>query len=234
VTSTDRRALILVAHADDETLGCGGTIQKLVRQGWKVDVVIVSDGIVTSRGKKQDNTKHAESACAVLGAGAPRFLGFPDQRFDMIPMADLANAVSSLGMEPNLILTHVDSDLNADHRLVCEAAKIVGRPRSRPVSILGCEIPNTSFWGGRPFPANYYVGITDEIERKIEAFCCYKNELQPYPHPWSREGLQLLAQYHGMQCGYGYAEAFSLIRGCGGLMPDDFSAARSSGKSTTD
>jgi LmbE family N-acetylglucosaminyl deacetylase len=34
-----RNALILVAHADDETLGSGGLIQKLVRDDWNVDVV---------------------------------------------------------------------------------------------------------------------------------------------------------------------------------------------------
>ena len=34
---TNKSALVLVAHADDETLGCGGTIQKLLRGGWKVE-----------------------------------------------------------------------------------------------------------------------------------------------------------------------------------------------------
>jgi LmbE family N-acetylglucosaminyl deacetylase len=155
----------------------------------------------------------------VLGAGAPRFLGFADQRFDTVPMADLANAVGQLGLAPDLILTHVDTDLNRDHRLVCEVAKIIGRPRAKPVSILGCEIPSTTFWAGEPFRGNYYVDITAELAKKIEAFRCYEHEIAAYPHPWSPEGLDLLARYHGMQAGLGAAEAFQIIRGYEGRLP---------------
>ncbi len=214
-----KRALVLVAHADDETLGAGGTIVKLVRAGWHVDVVIVADGIVRGRGCEQDNRGDAERACAVLGIGRPRFMGFADQKFDAVPMADLAGAVGALGLQPDLILTHVDTDLNRDHRLVCEVAKIIGRPRGRPVSILGCEIPSTTFWNGTPFAANYFVDISAELDLKIEAFAKYENEIQPYPHPWSRDALRLLAQYHGMQSGFAFAEAFHVIRGYQGRMP---------------
>ncbi|MFN2513770.1 MAG: PIG-L deacetylase family protein [Pyrinomonadaceae bacterium] len=212
-------ALILVAHADDETLGAGGTIRKLVTRRWDVAVVVLSDGIVRARGEEQDNRPDAIAACHRLGAAEPRFLGFPDQRFDTVPMMDLAGTVMQLNLLPDLIITHVDTDLNMDHRLTCEVAKIIGRPRSKPVAILGCEIPNTTFWNGRPFPVNYYVDITQEIETKIEAFSQYRNECQAYPHPWSREGLSLLAKYHGLQSGLPMAEAFHVIRGYEGRMP---------------
>ena len=106
-----------------------------------------------------------------------------------------------------------DMDLNKDHRLTCEVAKIIGRPKIKPISILGCEIPSTSFWNGRIFPANYYVDISNHINLKIEAFSKYHNEIQEYPHPWSKKGLKLLAEYHGMQSGFQYAEAFNIIRG---------------------
>jgi LmbE family N-acetylglucosaminyl deacetylase len=212
-------ALVLAPHADDETLGAGGTIPKLVDRGWKIDVVIVSDGIVRARGTAQDNRDNAHTACGMLGVGEPRFLGFPDQRFDQVPMADLVEAVGQLGLEPDLIITSAMSDLNRDHRLVAEAARVVGRPRRKPVAILECEVPSTTFWNGRPFRANYYVEITEQLERKISAFEQYTNEIQPFPHPWSREGLTLLARYHGMQAGYRYAEAFRIVRGYEGLLP---------------
>lgn len=217
--SPKRNALILAAHADDETLGAGGTIAKLVKRGWDVDIVIMSDGIVRARGKVQDNRGDARRACRALGAKDPRFLGFPDQKFDEVAMADFAGAVGALGLEPDLVITHVDTDLNMDHRLTCEAAKIAARPKSRPVSILGSEIPNTTFWNGVPFPANYYVDITEELDAKVRAFSKYRNELQPFPHPWSEKGLRLIAEYHGMQCGFRFAEAFLLIRGYEGRLP---------------
>lgn len=214
-----KSALVLVAHADDETLGCGGTIQKLLRTGWSVEVVIMSESVVRARGTVEDNRASAVRACAILGVGEPRFMGFADQEFDAVPMAELAGSVGALGLTPDLILTHATTDLNKDHVLTAEVARIVGRPRSKPVSILACEIPSTTFWNGAVFDANYYVDITETLENKIRAFEQYDNEIRPYPHPWSREGLELLAKYHGMQCGMGRAEAFQVVRGYEGRLP---------------
>lgn len=215
-------ALILVAHADDETLGAGGTIQKLVRRGWHVHVVILSNALLETRGKGDDNRSGAIAACQHLGVGEPRLLGFADQRFDQIPIAEMANAVYRLGYQPDLIITHSEADLNSDHKITCQVAKIVGRPNKpnkKVASILACEIPNTSFWNGQAFPANYYVDITEELDRKIAAFAKYENEIQPFPHPWSEKGIRLLAEYHGMQAGFTYAEAFSIVRAYEGRLP---------------
>jgi LmbE family N-acetylglucosaminyl deacetylase len=212
-------ALVLVAHADDETLGCGGTIRKLVSKGWDVRVVILSNGVLDVRGRIEDNREDAAKACALLGVGVPVFLGFADQKFDQAPLAEMAVAVSRLGYTPDLILTHAATDLNLDHRLACDVAKIVGRPMAKPVSILGCEIPGTSAWNGAPFPANYFVDISSEFATKVAAFSQYANELQDFPHPCSAKGLRLLAEYHGMQCGFPQAEAFTVIRGYEGRLP---------------
>lgn len=212
-------ALILVAHADDETLGVGGTIPKLLKKGWNVKVIALSDGVLDVRGTIENNRLGFQAACAILGVQECRLLGFKDQKFDEVPMADLANAVASLRLMPDLIITHVDTDLNMDHRLTCEVAKIIARPKSKPVSILGCEIPNTTFWNAKIFPANYYVDISEQIDLKVDAFSKYENELQDYPHPWSKKGLKLLAEYHGMQSGFRFAEAFSVIRAYEGRLP---------------
>jgi LmbE family N-acetylglucosaminyl deacetylase len=41
----DKKNIIVFApHPDDETLGCGGTIAKRIRQGYKVLIVIMTDG----------------------------------------------------------------------------------------------------------------------------------------------------------------------------------------------
>ena len=112
-----KQCLVLVAHADDETLGCGGTIVKLVQGGWDMRVVIMSGGLLTVRGEVQDNRGDAADACQVLGIGVPTFIGIADQYFDQHAMANLANRVAELALEPDLILTHVDTDLNLDHRI---------------------------------------------------------------------------------------------------------------------
>jgi LmbE family N-acetylglucosaminyl deacetylase len=45
IRTIDRQRVLIVApHPDDETLGCGGAISLLCRQGYDVNVLIVSDG----------------------------------------------------------------------------------------------------------------------------------------------------------------------------------------------
>ena len=51
------------------------------------------------------------------------------------------------------------------------------------------------------------------IETKIKACSQYKNEFMPYPHPRSKKALKILAEYHGIQSGYKFAEAYQVIRG---------------------
>ena len=45
-----KTALVVVAHRDDEVLGCGGTIAKLIDENYKVYAISMTDG-VTSRAK---------------------------------------------------------------------------------------------------------------------------------------------------------------------------------------
>lgn len=215
-----RTALVLLAHPDDESLGCGGTIAKLVKLDWDVHLVIVSDGVVTVRsGGQQDNRDDCARACKTLGLAPPTLLGFADQMLDRVPMAQLSNAVYDVGLRPDLIITHSADDLNADHRVTAEAARIVGRPADRPISLLACEIPADGFWNGHAFPANFFVDITDTLDQKLEALACYEQELPRGPDIRSLEAVERLARLHGMQVGVPAAEAFHLLRGVPGTLP---------------
>ncbi len=217
--SEPRHAIVIAAHADDETLGCGGTIAKLARDGWRVDVVIVSDGIVTARGISQDNREDARAACKLLGVDEPRFLGFPDQCLDEVPMVELSNALVPLTDGPDLVLTHASADLNGDHRLVAEAVRIAWRPQVSPVSILEFEIPASAYWNGQTFDANYFVDITDTLDVKLAAVSVYATEVRAAPHPRSPEGVTHLAHYQGGHAATEAAEAFRLLRGFEGQLP---------------
>lgn len=218
-----KEALILAAHADDETLAFGGLIQKLKQKDWNVRVLIMSDGTFNVRGSTQSNKESCEKACELLKVDSLFFLGFTGQRFDLHAVADMANVAAyyahGLNFNPDLIVTHTGNDINNDHRIVLDVAKILARPKKKPISLLCGEVPNCSFWNASQFPANYYVDITDELATKVAAFKLYAQEVLPYPHPWSPEALTLLAQYHGMQCGYRYAEAYQLLRGYPNLLP---------------
>lgn len=82
-----RPALVLAAHPDDETLGCGGTILHKVASGASVTILVVSDGRYSHRNSHlppQDlaRIRRGEMAEAArrlgLGAEALRWGGFID------------------------------------------------------------------------------------------------------------------------------------------------------------
>ena len=54
-----KNVLIVVAHPDDELLGVGGTVRRLVNEGVCVRAVILAEGL-TSRGNKRGDTDQSE------------------------------------------------------------------------------------------------------------------------------------------------------------------------------
>ena len=61
------RFLLLAAHPDDETLGAGGLLARLARDGVRCDVVVLTDG----EGSHPDSPTHTPARLAeVLPAGS--------------------------------------------------------------------------------------------------------------------------------------------------------------------
>jgi LmbE family N-acetylglucosaminyl deacetylase len=212
--NTQRQELVLVfvAHPDDETIGCGGYIPILAQRGHRVVVVFGSSGRF-ARGEKQvDNRPHAEQACQALGVGELHFLDLEDQRFEHYGTREIVERLESLALEPGLVLTHCDRDLNRDHRVIHEIALLYARPAVRRVGLLGCEIISGAESYGKQFRADFYVDISCTIELKKRAFASYANEVRAYPHPYSLEGLELKARQRGLEAGFSYAEAYEVIR----------------------
>jgi LmbE family N-acetylglucosaminyl deacetylase len=78
-------AVVLAPHADDETLGCGGTIALKTAAGSPVTLVIATDGGLSPRpiGTSVEEIvatrrREASAAAAILGAGEPIHLALPD------------------------------------------------------------------------------------------------------------------------------------------------------------
>lgn len=217
-----RSAVAFVAHADDETLGCGGTLALLAKQGWDVAVVVAADGIITARpGGPTDLTGAAAAACDRLGLAPPRFLGWPDQGFDRLSAAHLAAAAAAAIGRPDLLITHSRHDLNLDHRIVAEAALVAVRPPGRPVSVLAAEVPGEWAFAGAAVAPSYYVDVSTTLTTKTDAFAAYGTEQREEPHPRSVEGIRRLALWRGSEAGLDAAEAFEVVRAFPGGLPGE-------------
>ena len=60
------KILIIVAHPDDEVLGCGATVAKHVQNGDRAKVVFLADGF-GSRDDDGNRDNSAERASKILG-----------------------------------------------------------------------------------------------------------------------------------------------------------------------
>ena len=224
-----QKKLIIVAHPDDEVLGCGGSIAKWSKFGHEVHVLIMAEGI-TSREKKRERAAHKEElsylaqsskkASKILGVQSLKLLEYPDNRMDSVNLLDIIKSIEEhIGkVMPEVVVTHHSGDLNIDHRIVHQAVLTACRPQPGNIvtRILSFEAPSATEWQSptsrRPFVPNWFEDISDELELKIKALEAYHSEMREWPHSRSIKGVEYLSRWRGSSVGYEAAEAFMLLR----------------------
>jgi len=224
--------MIVVAHPDDELLGLGATMHKLLKEETTIEtrVVILGEGI-TSRSDSRDLIKwkkqlekHRENihqAQKAIGYHEVIIHDFPDNRFDSVPILDIIKVIEREKERflPDVIFTHHGGDVNIDHQLTFEAVVTSSRPMKDETvkTIITFETPSGTEWrvpsDPRHFLPNFFVSVQEEdIKAKIEGMESYEFERRDYPHPRSPKALKIQAQRWGVSIGREYAEAFQIIR----------------------
>ncbi len=64
----------------------------------------------------------------------------------------------------------------------------------------------------KTFMPNYFVDISEYLQKKLEIMKIYDSELGDHPFPRSLRNLEALATFRGASIGVEYAEAFQLIK----------------------
>lgn len=223
--------MLVVAHPDDEVLGPGGSMNRLISEyNCTIRVVILGEGI-TSRSEKRDTKKwkkeleihrsNIEAARNVIGYDSVGIYDFPDNRFDTVALLDIIKVIESEKevFKPEIIFTHHGGDVNVDHQRTFEAVITACRPMQQEQvhSIITFETMSGTEWRAssdpRHFIPNLFIEISeDDLNVKIKAMECYEYEKRHYPHPRSPEALTIRAQMWGVATGVEYAEAFQVIR----------------------
>ena len=220
------KLLVVAAHPDDQVLGCGGTVARLVRAGWEARCLILGEG-ATSRDERRDRAGRSREISGLKSqtAEANRILGFrksfsldfPDNRFDTVPLIEIVKAVEKVKaeFEPQMVFTHHPGDLNIDHKAAFEAVITATRPvAGEPVrEIYSFEVMSSTEWAyPGTFHPDVFYDITATMKRKLDAMRRYKTELKEPPHPRSLDGIRACASAWGFKNGMGYAEAFQTVR----------------------
>ena len=216
--------LVVVAHPDDEVLGAGATIHKLIGQGHNVAVAIMSNE-ASSRANISPTLESDEiKAFKLLGIDKFYFSNFPNIKMNIVPHLELVQFVEGCieDFMADAIITHHPSDTNNDHVQTSYAVQTASRLFQRKNGIpelkelLYMEVPSSTEWSfdssANRFTPNYFVEIGKEgLNVKIKALEAYKGVMRKYPHPRSYEAIEGLAAYRGVQSGCNYAEAFECV-----------------------
>ena len=227
----NKKILIVVAHPDDELLGLGAAMNRLISDfGVQTKVVILGEGI-TSRSKNRDQKKwekelkihkqNIESARNSIGYDITVTYDLPDNRFDSVPLLDIIKIIEKEKKEfnPEIIFTHHGGDLNIDHQRTFEAVMTACRPTRNEIvkTIITFETPSSTEWQAftqaKHFFPNFFIPVTENnINAKIKGMESYFFEKRKFPHPRSPQSLMISSQKWGITIGEKYAEAFCIVR----------------------
>ncbi len=202
--------LFVVAHPDDESVNCGGSILKFLKEGHKVHIHCMTGGETTGTNKK-NIIKDLYPECNVI------IEDFPDQQLDTVDTLLLNKTIADVidSIKPDYVYTHTNKDLNKDHRIISSCVLIATRPTPdnniKGVYTFG-NIDDYSFNQFGNFNKNMFVSFDKEIaNKKIEKCLKYIDDIKQDCHPRSKENIKIRDAYIGSLCGKPFAEAFETI-----------------------
>ncbi|MFK7734403.1 MAG: PIG-L family deacetylase [Pirellulaceae bacterium] len=223
------------AHPDDVEIACGGTLAKLVSQGYRVGIIDLTDGEPTPRCDSPEiRLAEARAAADVLGVQVRRILELPNRRLFDCFEARVALAKEFRKYRPKVVIgfgnkTPMASPDHYQAMQITDAAVFYSRLTKwddyfdgLPVHTvqrqlcfyLGYEPTRTLEFGG-----NVTVDISEFLDQKIESALCYKTQFPPEKRG-ALERVKGLAIAAGSAAGFGAGEVFAATRpvGCQDLM----------------
>lgn len=198
-------ALAFIPHPDDEALGCGGLLRRLVMAERKVEVVLVSDG---SGGPSHPGNLSAARlpefarSLNVLGVQTHETWLLPDGCLEQVPDLHARIDARIKSSAPDLIIAPWPEDLHPDHAAIGQA--VASSLAARASCVAWFEI-----WS--PLTASHVLDVTDVMDIKSQALRAHETALRFGNY---LEAMVGLAAYRGINLPYrgapSYAEAYLL------------------------
>lgn len=180
------------AHPDDVEISCGGTLAKLVGQGYRVGIIDLTDGEPTPNSPGPEfRLAEAKQAADVLGIHERILLDLPNRRLMDCFEHRVALAKEFRRWRPSLVIGFGDKTPMAspDHwqaMQITDAAVFYSRLTKwdthfdgLPVHTIGRQLYFRLAVEPDAIPGNAHhliVDIADTLEQKLESLLCYKSQ----------------------------------------------------------
>jgi N-acetylglucosamine malate deacetylase 1 len=227
---TELDLIAVGAHPDDVEIACGGTLARLVRKGYQVGIVDLTDGEPTPLSPGPDvRLEEAWRAAEILGVAVRINLNLPNRRLFDDFEARVALAKVFRRHRPKVVLGFGGKTVLAspDHyqaMLITDAAVFYSRltkwdehfdglpvhtianQLSFPIALHGLDLPEAS---------GYIVAdIGSTLALKLEAVRAYATQF-----PATKAGIfgaiETMNRYHGLTAGFEAGEIFMTYRSVG-------------------
>jgi len=206
--SAVQKILVVAPHADDETLGVGGTIARRAAEGHEVHVAVV-----TGHGEEPhplwprsvwDTVRgEARRAMEVLGVHQLHFEEVPAAMVADQPVWRLNRTIGGLieKIQPDVLYAPFPFDLHKDHREIFHSLSVTWRSSSavgRKMRAVYCyEVQSETHWNApyleAGFMPNVWVDVSAHLDTKLRALACYESQIRPAPDARSVDAVRALA-----------------------------------------
>jgi bacillithiol biosynthesis deacetylase BshB1 len=211
-------------HPDDLEITCGGTLAKLVKQGYKVGMIDLTSGEPTPRGSLEARAREAEAARAALGVQVRLNLDLPNRVLMDCPENRFVVATAFRKYRPMIVITVAGRTPAAspDHyqaQLLVEASRFYSQLTKWDDRFGGTPPYRIPFLAYAPFPfdaevrnwhSTFVIDVSDTFEQKVEAVRAYESQFDAQRFERVKHTLTGFAINAGSRCGFAYGELFAL------------------------
>ncbi|MBI4717290.1 MAG: PIG-L family deacetylase [Planctomycetes bacterium] len=229
MTDTRLDIVFTAPHPDDLEITMGGTIAKLVKLGYRVGMVHMTNGEPTPRGTPETRMREMQQAAEVLGVQACEMLGLPNRLLMDTPETRMAVATALRRHRPRILVgmagrTPAASPDHYQAQLITEAARFYSQLTKWNERFDGTEPFRIDHLVYRPtriaaeiahWHTQFVVDISDTLEQKIAAIRCYHSQFDDERFAGLEHYVRSWAGVEGSSVGVRYGETYALPRPLG-------------------
>jgi len=168
------------AHPDDVELGCGGTLFKLKKMGYRTAIIDLTEGEMGSRGSVEQRYKEATEAAQILQVDLRKNLQIPDGHIEVSVQNREKIMREVRHLKPDLVFAPYPDDRHPDHvyagNLVTEGCFYAGLQKMLPDLEPHRPYRIIYYMAKYEFTPSFVIDITEEFEAKFKALQAYQSQ----------------------------------------------------------